>query len=119
VQQRHPTSSRLLAIERNILKYRALEMVMILFHVENLKAFVLDAIRTTDEIRNNIKPRIPKGRRNIYSKAWEILVSDGILTDTEKSEIEGLIDYRNDVAHRIHELTYDLNPMPFVACLSG
>jgi hypothetical protein len=33
----HPTGTQLPALERNILKYRALEMVIILFKVEELK----------------------------------------------------------------------------------
>lgn len=100
--------SRLPALERNILKYRALEMILILFHIENLKAFVLDSIRATDQLRDESKRRIPERAKNIYGKAWAILVTDGIISEAEKTEIERLVNYRNDIAHRIYELTYDL-----------
>lgn len=100
--------SRLPALERNILKYRAFEMVLMLFYIENLKAFVLDSIRATDKLHDEAGQRIPHGAKNIYGKAWAALVADGILSEEDKNEIERLVDYRNDIAHKIHELTYDL-----------
>jgi hypothetical protein len=32
-----------------------------------------------------------------------------ILTESEKSDREAIIDYRNDIAHSIQELVFDLN----------
>jgi uncharacterized protein YutE (UPF0331/DUF86 family) len=107
VPSRYIKRSVLPALERNILKYRALEMVMILFYVERLKTFVCESIQATDAI-SEVEHRLPKNTKNIYRKAWAILVRDGILTEAEKNEIERIVDYRNEIAHRIHELTYDL-----------
>jgi hypothetical protein len=108
----HPQGSRLPALERNILKYRTFEMVMILFHVENLKAFLLNSLRVTDEFRDKDKRRIPDGTKKLYEKAWSALVNDGILTQTESDEVQRLVDYRNDIGHRIHLLTCDLSRSP-------
>ena len=106
----HPKGTQLPALERNILKYRALEMVIILFEVENLKNFVLNAVQGTDKVlREPGKQRIPEGAKNKYKKAWTALVSDGVLTQCESAEIQRLIDYRNSIGHRLHELTYDLS----------
>jgi hypothetical protein len=41
----YPKGRLLPALERNILKYRALEMVIILFEVEHLKEFVVAAVQ--------------------------------------------------------------------------
>jgi hypothetical protein len=84
-------------------------MVIILFQVENLKKFVLAAVQATDRHRNPRKARIPKGAKDQYKKAWAALVADGILTQSESSEIHRLVNYRNTIGHRIHELTFDLS----------
>src|SRR6266446_8994619 len=109
----HPPRGRALpALERNILMYRALEMIIILFEVEHLKEFVVSAVQATDKHRDQSKQRIPEGSRNIHRKAWAALVADGVLTRAESTEIQHLIAYRNDIGHRIHELTYDLSRDP-------
>jgi hypothetical protein len=108
----HPKGRLLPALERNILKYRALEMVIILFEVEHLKEFVVAAVQATDELRDRSQPRIPKTAKNKYERAWAALVADEILTNAESDEIKHLVGYRNDIGHRVHELTYDLSREP-------
>ncbi len=93
------------ALERNILKFRALEMVMVLFHIESLKSFVLQSIRVTD------KDRIPEGVKKPYSKMWEVLVEERVITAAERDELERLIDYRNQIAHDVESLLGDLSPI--------
>lgn len=112
IHRHYPQGSRLPALEQNILKYRALEMVMILFHIENLKGFVLNSLQITDEFRDKDKQRIPNGTKKVYEKAWAALVNDGILTQAESDEVQRLVDYRNDIGHRLHLLTCDLSRSP-------
>lgn len=112
MSRHHPKGRRLPALEQNILKYRALEMVMILFHVENLKRFVLSSIRGTDRICTPGNERIPTGTKKPYEKAWSVLVDEGILTSDESVEVQRLIDYRNDIGHRVQFLTCDLSRDP-------
>jgi hypothetical protein len=112
VRLHYPKGGRLPALEGNILKYRALEMVIILFHVENLKKFVLDSIRATDSIHDQNKQRIPIGTKKVYEKAWAVLVADGILTQAESDEVQRLVAYRNDIGHQIHLLTSDISRAP-------
>ena len=110
----HPQGSWLPALEQNILKFRALEMVIILFNVENLKRFVLNSIKSTDKFRDRDKQRIPIGTKNEFKKACSALVNDGILSQEESDEVRRLVDYRNDIGHRIHLLTCDLSRSPIV-----
>lgn len=42
--------AKLPALEKNILKYRALQMVLLLHQVEALRSFVIGSIRATDSI---------------------------------------------------------------------
>lgn len=118
MSRHHPKGSRLPALEQNILKYRALEMVMILFHVENLKSFVLGSIRVTDRICKPGNERIPTGSKKPYEKAWSVLVDEGILTPDESVEVQKLIDYRNDIGHRVQLLVCDLSRDSFDRTLS-
>ena len=76
--QHLPKGKQLPALEKNILKYRAFEMVMILFHIEDLKSFVLKSIKATDEITSKLvekNMRIPDNSKMQYQRAWAILVS--------------------------------------------
>ena len=118
MRRHNPKGSQLPALERNILKYRAFEMITILFHIEDLKAFVLDSIRATDNILNPKKQRIPVDAKKVYQKAWAVLVADGIITQADSDEIQRLIAYRNDIAHNIHQLTYDLSREPIAQAYS-
>lgn len=113
MSRNHPKGSRLPALEQNILKYRALEMIMILFHVENLKKLVLGSIRGTDRICKPLSERIPSGTKKPYEKAWSVLVDEGVLSSDESAEVQKLIDYRNDIGHRVQLLTCDLSRDPF------
>jgi hypothetical protein len=107
---------KLPALEQNILKYRAFEMVIILFHIEELKSFVLKAVRATDEFLHpkDVKQhRLPPGTKKKYEKMWALLVLDGIITQEESNDIQEIIDYRNQIAHRIQNLTYDISNEAF------
>lgn len=110
-----PYKSRLPALERSILKLRGMQMLLVMFYAEELKAHVLSLIRATDRFRNAVNEageninRIPNGQRNPVGKALNILVKDNAITTEEKDEIEKLIDYRNDIAHRLHQLLSDIN----------
>jgi len=75
MREHNPTGRLLPALERNILKYRALEMVIILFEIEHLKEFVITSIQATDEHREEGQQRIPKGAKNKVKLAWSALVA--------------------------------------------
>jgi len=112
MRQHYPKGKQLPALEKNILKYRAFQMVLLLFYIEDLKLFVLNSIRATDNLNSILKqknPRIPNNSKKLYQKVWAVLVSDGIITQEESVDIQHIIDYRNDIAHRIHQLTHDLS----------
>ena len=40
---------------------------------------------------------------------WALLVSDGILTQEESDDLQDIIDYRNQIAHSIQNLTFDIS----------
>ncbi|TWA26385.1 hypothetical protein FB004_103491 [Sinorhizobium medicae] len=105
-----PLGSRLPALERNLLKLRSAQMVLVLFYAEQLKAKVLSLIQGTDRflVRTGRAERAPKGTKNPVGKCLDALEVDGALSADEKAEIRRLLDYRNSVGHDIHELVADI-----------
>lgn len=106
MRSHYPKGRSLPALERNILKYRAFEMLIMLFHIEDLKAFVSES-----HIVKQQEQQI--GAKKKYKNRWEILVENEIISQSDSDEIQRLLEYRNDIAHRIHQLTYDLSREPF------
>ncbi|WP_430246504.1 hypothetical protein ACQY1M_25115 (plasmid) [Neorhizobium sp. DAR64861/K0K2] len=100
-----------------------MQMLLIMFYAEELKRQVLDLIQTTDRIRVQLKPaefeeRVPKGAKKSLPKALNVLIDDGAINDDEKNEIVSLIDYRNIIGHRMHELVSDISTESFARTLS-
>jgi hypothetical protein len=110
-----PLGSRLPALEQNILKLRAMQMLLVMFYAEELKRSVLDLIQTTDGLmsrlqgRKKSQERVPKGTKNAVDKALKALVADCAITVTEKKDIVELIDYRNIIGHQMHNLLVDVS----------
>lgn len=99
--------AKLPALEKNILKYRALQMVLLLNQVESFKVDVISAIRNADEFFG--QKRLPLGAKNPVGKALAILVSENIISDAEKHDILNIIMIRNDIGHRIHDVVGDIS----------
>jgi hypothetical protein len=65
-----PLGSKLPALEQNILKCRAMEMLLVIFYAEELKRGVLNRIQTTDQLMSRLQDgttvadRVPKGTKN-------------------------------------------------------
>jgi len=81
-------------------------MILVLFYAEHLKDFVIETLRASDHFLT--APRIKHLKKDLPKKAWQILVDEKIITPEESAEIQKLIDYRNDIGHRIHFLTCDI-----------
>lgn len=106
MEQYYPKGKNLPALEKNILKYRALEMVIILFYAQEIKRLVKSTIETSNDFRKHIgeedRPELPK-------KMDDFLLSQEILEKAEVEELRALLGYRNDIGHRVQNLTCDLN----------
>lgn len=97
--------------EADILKIRAFEMVMVLFYIEDLRKFILGSIQFTDELQGSNrltdgKPKTKEGKKMDLARA--VLVSEGVISQSESEELLELVDYRNLIGHKIHELTVDV-----------
>jgi hypothetical protein len=112
-RHRHPEGSRLPALERNILKYRAFEMMLTLYYAEEIKQFLVNTMKATDRFREPSKKRFPKGVPH-YRAVVEKICEEGNITAAQRDEIIKIVDYRNDIAHELQEMTFDVSRSTFV-----
>jgi hypothetical protein len=100
------------ALEKNILKYRAFQMVLLLHQVESLRAHIIGSIRGTDRLRRAMGTgveRLSPGTKKPMEKALALLVQENILTQKESQELQDIIGLRNKIGHAIHELVQDIS----------
>jgi hypothetical protein len=71
-------------LERNILKLRALQMSLVLFHVEHLKRFVIGSLQESDKVLDTNRLL---DRNKLLARAWEIVVEEEILTAEESQQV--------------------------------
>lgn len=103
--------TKLPALEKNILKYRALQIVLLLHQVESLRSFVIGSIRTSDKFATDTSRSelLPERAKRPMKKAFQILVSREIITEEESADLQSIVNLRNQVGHEIHELVSDIS----------
>jgi hypothetical protein len=110
--------NQLIALEKNILKYRAIEMVLILAYAEDLKNFAKQSYESTVRIAVGIakvKGENIEVKSSIKtSELWDYYASIGVISPEEAREIDSLISFRNDIGHRVHELVRDIGPHSWI-----
>lgn len=101
------------ALERCMVRHRALEFVLILHHAEELKRSVIDTVATQKDwrrrFRNDGDQAAPVKPGKQLSRAFDWLVGEGVLTADERAHMVALIDRRNEVAHHLDQVTADLS----------
>ncbi|USW96241.1 hypothetical protein NHF39_06195 [Pseudomonas proteolytica] len=100
------------ALERNIVKYRSMEMVIFIFEAEQLRKFMLSCIANSHMFAETENPLNKPGKR-FYEIFWGIIEDNDILPSYEIEKLASLLQYRNDIAHRVDELLIDLNTDSF------
>ena len=100
---------RLKALEKNVLKYRAIQMVLLLHEYESLKRYIIGSIRCTDRLGRPEDQRIPIGCKQPMEKALDVLVEAGIISTFEKSHIKEYGAFRNRIGHEVHRLVADVS----------
>lgn len=102
--------AKLPALEKKILKYRALQMVLLLHQVESLRSFVVGSIRASDKLAPLLSTSVllREGVKRPMEKALQILVDKKILTEEESEDLQSIIEVRNQIGHKVHELVSDI-----------
>jgi hypothetical protein len=95
------------ALERNVLKYRAFEMMLTLYYAEEIKRFLVNMIKATDHFLDDAKKRFPKGVPN-YRAVTDRICKEGLITTAPRDEIVQIVNYRNNIAHELQKMTFDI-----------
>lgn len=109
-----PLGSRAPALERCLVRHRALQMILIIYHAEELKRQVISAADAQKRLRGEARDAEPvdagdpgkQGKRQ--KRAFDFLVQDDVLTREERHHMVGLIGRRNGIAHHLDQVTADL-----------
>lgn len=106
-------SGELPALERNILKYRAFQIILVIFYCDHLKRKIRSLVATQNRFREILKNKKTNddGHTNEGKNAKKSLATLkdwGLLDEEETEEIVELINYRNIIAHEIHRLVGDI-----------
>jgi len=104
---------RVPALERNLIKLRAAQVLLAIYYSEELQNSMVDLICSTENLRRVVEPRLTRNAKNAKHKALKFLVADGALSRKESEEIRSLINFRNDAAHEIHWFFGDLSTNRF------
>ena len=111
MERYRPYGRTVTTLEADVLKLRALEIVLVLFYVENLKDFIVSSVKATKKLREiiNSANSITDNEEQIgFKKAHELLISERVITKEESLQLKEMIDYRNTISHEIHRITIDI-----------
>ncbi len=86
------------ALERNIIKFRAIQSILVIYYTEILIQKIVDTVKSNTR-RSDIG----------LKKALNMLVDEGVIPQDKAKKIKRLKDYRNDLAHEFHKMNSDLS----------
>jgi hypothetical protein len=96
---------RLPALEKNILVYRGLQMILFLFYAEELRRQLVETVGPVARRHTN-SPDM-KGER-LLKAIFSTLVRHQVVSRKECEELQQLLDHRNAIAHKIEHLMGDI-----------
>jgi hypothetical protein len=108
-----PLGARAPELERCMIRHRALQMILIIYHAEELKREVITAFEAQMRWRNRATTAAADqheaaGERRKQKRAFDFLVAEDVLTGDERRQMVELIGRRNGIAHHLDQVTADL-----------
>jgi hypothetical protein len=142
-----PRGGRASGLERNIVRYRAIEATLYLFYAEVVRDFmmanvypravaapdaepwapakdrrlerVLRGVLSNAELEKSISIEDAQALRQVFAEhrkqgkklkiAFGYAIETGIVTEAEANALQDLLEYRNDIAHRVHLVMSDVS----------
>jgi hypothetical protein len=77
-----------------------------------LKRFLVSTLEVSERFRKT--KRFKQGAKFNYAMAADFFLKEGHLSKDERDEFKTLIDFRNDIAHELHTLTFDVGRSNFI-----
>ncbi|QXO17005.1 hypothetical protein [Vibrio ostreae] len=100
------------SLEKAILKYRTNQMMRLLFHMEDLKRFLVGSMNASNLVLDESDERFfdPNSQgAKVMNKVWERAIKDDVLTEKEVEDLKEIIKQRNAIAHNLLQFTQDLH----------
>lgn len=107
MKKHRPNGPAPTALESNVLKLRALEMILIVFYMEDLRRFIIKAVTLTNQFQQQPAP-LPDS--DLLKHATKTLLDAGVMSKDQRTEFNKLVAYRNIIGHEPHFLTVDVGP---------
>ena len=110
---------RLPELERCMIRHRALQIILIIYHAEELKQEVVETVNAQGRLKGAVsdddrQPEEDAPDRKKVKCAFDCLVKDGVLTPDERREMVTLIGRRNSIAHHLDQVSPDLIAVSWV-----
>lgn len=116
-----PLCGHLPKLERCVIRHRALQMILILYHAEELKRDVIGGVAAQKKLRCTLNDQsgdpaesTELRERQKQKRAFDALVRDGVLTADERKRMVNLIGQRNSIAHHLDQVTADLSTDKYI-----
>lgn len=107
MKKHRPNGPAPTALESNVLKLRALEMILIVFYMEDLRRFIIKAVTLSNQFQQQPAP-LPDS--DLLKHATKTLLDAGVMSKDQRTEFNKLVAYRNIIGHEPHFLTVDVGP---------
>ena len=96
-------------LEKEILRYRTNEMMRILFHIEDLRKFLIESMKASNLFLDEYDSKFFNEKSRVMPQVWKRVIDDKILNKDEVDDLKYIIEKRNYIAHEIQRFTLDLH----------
>ena len=96
-------------LEKTTLRFRTNEIMRLLFHIEDMRKFLVGSIEASNLFLDESDERFFNKNTKIMPQVWKRVIDDNILTSVEVDDLKSIIDKRNTIAHEIQNFTRDLH----------
>ncbi len=95
------------ALERNIIKYRSMQVLIFSFYIEDFKKTIKSTLKTK-LIYTHFKNYQDEKPPSHMGETMDMLERKGLITGEDRVEYEKLVKYRNQTSHEIELMFFDL-----------
>ncbi|EPY4803705.1 TPA: hypothetical protein MM166_004284 [Klebsiella pneumoniae] len=95
------------ALERNIIKYRSMQVLIFSFYIEDFKR-VIESTLKFELIYTHFKDYQDEKPPSHMGEAMDMLERKGLISREDRTEYAQLVKYRNQTSHEIELMFFDL-----------
>lgn len=95
------------ALERNIIKYRSMQILIFSFYIEDFK-ITIESTLENKLIYTHFKDYQHEKLPSHMGEAMDMLERNGLISKEDRGEYKKLVKYRNQTSHEIELMFFDL-----------